>query len=41
MQIENRLVAAAEDMHVRRNVIGRVYDDAISVESQDGRHPAA
>jgi hypothetical protein len=32
IQIEDCLVAAPEDMHVRRNVIGRVDDDSKAVK---------
>jgi hypothetical protein len=38
VQIEDRLMSAAENMHVRRNVVGRIDHDAESVEPQDSRH---
>jgi hypothetical protein len=39
VQIEDRFVAAAEHMHVGRNMIRGVDNRAEAVESQNGRHP--
>jgi hypothetical protein len=40
IQIEDRFVSAAEDMHMSGNVIRRVDNDVEAVESQNGWHPA-
>jgi hypothetical protein len=40
VQVEHCLAAAANHMNMGRPMVVRVHDNALSLESQDGRHVA-